>query len=117
MKLTRELVSAHGMVLEVRKECRALERLVLPRAKKSFHAIQEGFKQGKFRYLDVLDAQKTFFAVKRRYVKVLGMYHKAVADVEAIMGVPMSSVQEKSGRTRQDKHVPPNPSSSKKPRR
>lgn len=91
MKLVKELVAAYKTVLEARKECQALEENVVPGARRNYRAIQEGFRTGKFRALDLLDAQRTLFAAKMRYIRVLGSYHKAVADLEFIMGEPLAS--------------------------
>ena len=67
-------------------ESTTLKSVVLPGARSAFDAATEGFRQGKFGYLEVLDAQRTLFEAKGRYVEALSSYHKAVADTERLIG-------------------------------
>ncbi len=71
-------------------EATALKNEVLPGAQSAYDAVQEGYLQGKFGFLDVLDAQRTFFAAKQQYIQALTSYHKAVSEVERITGEPLS---------------------------
>jgi cobalt-zinc-cadmium efflux system outer membrane protein len=73
------LASAHAEVL-------ALERDVLPAAERAFEAARTGYRQGKFGYLDVLDAQRTLFESRARRIKALTAYHKALAVIESLLG-------------------------------
>lgn len=59
---------------------------VLPLAKSAFDATNQGYREGKFEYLMVLDAQRTFFEVRAKYVEALTGYHKARTDVERLIG-------------------------------
>ena len=60
-------------------------------AQKAFDGVNEGYRLGKFGYLDVLDSQKTFFQAKRQYLDSLANYHIAVADVERLIGESLAS--------------------------
>ncbi len=64
----------------------ALKNEVLPAVQRAFDASNEGYRQGKFGYLDVLDAQRTLFEARRQYIESLSAYHKAVADMERLIG-------------------------------
>jgi cobalt-zinc-cadmium efflux system outer membrane protein len=67
-------------------EIDALKTTVIPGAQSAFEAASEGYRQGKFGYLDVLDAQRTLFEARGQYVSALATYHKAVADLERAIG-------------------------------
>ncbi len=67
-------------------EALTLRNDVLPGAYSAFAAAREGYKQGKFGYLDVLDAQRTLFETKAGYIAALADYHKAMADAERLIG-------------------------------
>ena len=67
-------------------EIEALRTAIIPGAQSAFEAVGEGYRQGKFGFLDVLDAQRTFFEAKDRYVDALAAYHKGIADLERITG-------------------------------
>ena len=56
--------------------------------------MSEGYRFGKFGYLDVLDSQKTLFEAKGQYLDALADYHKAVADVERLIGEPLAPVNQ-----------------------
>jgi cobalt-zinc-cadmium efflux system outer membrane protein len=66
---------------------------VLPLAKSAFDTAGQGYRQGKFEYLVVLDAQRTFFEVRARYIEALAGYHKARADIERLIGFDIDSIQ------------------------
>lgn len=67
-------------------ETTVLHDEVLPGAQRTFDAANEGYRQGKFSLLEVLDAQRTLFEARRQYIEVLTSYHKAVAEVERLLG-------------------------------
>jgi len=48
--------------------------------------VQEGYRYGKFGYLDLLDAQRSLSESKRQYIESLAAYRKAYADVERLTG-------------------------------
>ncbi len=75
-------------------EAAALGKNILPGALSAFEAAKEGYLQGKFNYLDVLDAQRTFFEAKNRYIEVLAAYHKALADVKRLTGEGVGTATE-----------------------
>ena len=46
----------------------------------------KGFSLGKFSYLDVLDAQRTWFDARSQYLSQLLSTHSSVADLERLLG-------------------------------
>ena len=78
------LVFFHSQVISIKAQ-------ILPGAQKAFDGVNEGYRLGKFGYLDVLDSQKTFFQAKRQYLDSLANYHIAVADVERLIGESLAS--------------------------
>lgn len=73
-------------------EAIALKDDVLPGAQSSFDAVSEGYRDGKFDYLQVLDAQRTLFETRGRHVEALAAYHKAKADAERLIGRSIDSI-------------------------
>jgi cobalt-zinc-cadmium efflux system outer membrane protein len=76
------LASSYGEIVISREE-------VLPKARQAFEAAQQGYLQGKFDYLYVLDAQRTLFSTQARYIDSVESYHKARADVDRLLGRPL----------------------------
>lgn len=76
------LSAAAGTVLSLKDE-------VLPSAQSTFDAVTEGYRIGKFDFLEMLDAQRTLFDVRGSYIDALAKYHGAVVDVERLIGEPL----------------------------
>ncbi len=68
------------------EEVRILQADVLPKAQQAFEAAQQGYREGKFDYLYVLDTQRTFFETKVQYIGAVEACHLSRADVERLMG-------------------------------
>ncbi len=88
------LASTYQRLSSARNEAIALKRDVLPGARSAFEATGEGFRQGKFGYLDVLDAQRTYFEAQARYTEALAVLQKAVADAEGLLGEPLDEIED-----------------------
>jgi cobalt-zinc-cadmium efflux system outer membrane protein len=69
-----------------------LQNEVLPDAQHAFAAIGEGYRQGKFGFLEVLDAQRTLFETRSQYIEALTAYHRARAAVERLVGKPLTMI-------------------------
>jgi cobalt-zinc-cadmium efflux system outer membrane protein len=83
------LTTAQAEVLALRTE-------VLPAAQRAFEAATEGYRQGKFSYLEVLDAQRTLFDTRGRYLTSLTTYQTAAADLERLVGVALDEIRQGS---------------------
>ncbi|NIQ02247.1 MAG: TolC family protein [Nitrospinaceae bacterium] len=77
------LVNAHERVTSLKTD-------ILPAARRAFEAVNEGYRFGKFGYLEMLDSQRTWFNARAQFLDALAEYHKAVADVERLTGAAMS---------------------------
>lgn len=75
----QELLSSHLTVFALRNE-------VMPAAQRAFEGVRDGYQQGKFGYLEVLDAQRTLFEARGLYVGSLTAYHEALAEIEGLLG-------------------------------
>ncbi len=69
-----------------RQEAELLRTEVLPGAKSAYEAATIGFENGKFSFLEVLDAQRTLFAAKAQYLNAIAAFHAALAELEALIG-------------------------------
>jgi len=104
VKTLAALSQAVETLAAAREEVTALKSEVVPAAEQAFDAVQQGYRQGKFDYLYVLDTQRTLFETQARYINSTEAYHKARADVERLTGRsldtesndggPLDSIQE-----------------------
>ncbi|MCZ6681173.1 MAG: TolC family protein, partial [Candidatus Poribacteria bacterium] len=83
------LSEAYGALSAAWATVTALKNDVLPGAQSAFDAVTEGYRLGKFGFLDLLDAQRTLFQTRRQYLEALAAYHKAKASVERLIGEPL----------------------------
>ena len=79
----RDLAAAHD-------EAVGLAGSVLPGARSAFGAVEEGYRLGRFGYLDVLDAQRTLVTAEVHHLRALSNVQKAVTQIERLTGVPFS---------------------------
>lgn len=59
---------------------------IIPRSQSVLDAVQKGYVKGKFSYLDVLDARRTFFEARAEYVEALVSGQQARVAVERLAG-------------------------------
>jgi len=90
VRVHRDLFAAHGDAASAFSEVGALREDVLPRSGEIFEKTQEGYRQGKFDYLDVLDAQRTLFDVRTAYLDALERGHLAVIALERLTGTALA---------------------------
>lgn len=70
-----------------------LKNDVVPGAQSVFDAVNEGYREGKFGYLDMLDAQRSLFDAKKQYIEALASYHKAETTIERLIGKSLRSIK------------------------
>lgn len=88
VRLHSEVAQAQERLSTIAAEVQSLRQDVLPGAKSAYDAATIGFENGKFNFLEVLDAQRTYFTAKSQYLKALGEAHRAAADVDRLLGGP-----------------------------
>ncbi|MBI4564582.1 MAG: TolC family protein [Planctomycetes bacterium] len=66
---------------------------ILPKAEQALGQTDEGYRAGKFSYLDVLDAQQTLAEARIAYVSALQDLHTLAAELEKITGSELRSVR------------------------
>lgn len=67
-------------------EVTSLRDRVVPRARTVFDGARDAYARGLYRYLEVLDAQRTLFGLRDQYLQTLAAYHVARVDVERLGG-------------------------------
>ncbi len=92
MMVFNDLAEAYQALSNSHFEATTLKAEILPGAQSAFKAVKEGYQQGKFDYLGLLDSQRTMFEVRARYIETLRLYHKAVADVERLIGTGLHTL-------------------------
>ncbi len=84
--LERELRMAYTRLETSHKALGRLDTEILPRAEETFALTEEGYRQGKFGYLDVLEAQRTLFDLRTQRLDAAAAFHLASVDIERLTG-------------------------------
>ena len=103
VRVSAALAEAYQSLITAYRDVTGIQRDVLPAAEEAFQVATEGYRQGKFGFLDVLDAQRTLFETKGQYLDALSAYHKAVAEAERLIGEPLGAVDGMPGTPSQEK--------------
>lgn len=69
------------------REVSLLRQDALPGAQSAYDSVSEGYRLGKFRYLDVLDAGKSLIETRLRYLDAITALNVARVDLERLMAV------------------------------
>jgi outer membrane protein, heavy metal efflux system len=96
VRVQTELASTYAALSAAYAGAITLRDSVLPGATRAFEAASEGYRQGKFGFLEVLDAQRTLFEARGQYVETLAAYHQAVADMERLIAEPLEALEHTS---------------------
>jgi cobalt-zinc-cadmium efflux system outer membrane protein len=71
------------------REASLLRQEALPGAQSAYDAVSEGYRLGKFRYLDVLDTGKSLIETRLRYLEALTAVNLARVDLERLMAAAL----------------------------
>jgi len=92
LSVERELFAAFQEINALHKEITALKTEVLPVARDVFDSVRAGYQQGKFSYLEVLDAQRTLFEAENRNIETLVNYHFIRSQIERLIGKDLEKI-------------------------
>lgn len=76
------------------RELEVLRGSALPKSRQAADAISEGYGQGRYTLLEVLDSQASVTQARLREQEALQNFHVAVATIEGLVGNPFSLARE-----------------------
>jgi cobalt-zinc-cadmium efflux system outer membrane protein len=85
-RIDAELEQARIALETCRAEAGKLMELALPSAKDALAGLEEGYRQGKFDYLSVLDAQRTYIEIRARHIAAIAEALGAAVELEKLSG-------------------------------
>ncbi len=94
-KAAAGLTSTYQQLVTATNRVAAWKSAVLPRARAVFETTQTGYAQGKFSYLELLDAQRTLVDAQTVYIDALTAVHTGAADLERIVGLQLPAHAQK----------------------
>jgi len=95
-RLRAEISSAYTDLLIFTEEIEMLKSSILPEAQKAYQIINDGYLQGKFDFLDVVDTQTTLYEAEVNLWLALSDFQKATTSIEMLLGQSIKSIIESS---------------------
>lgn len=83
----------YQMLMAAHQSLQSLKEEIIPRAQEAFDTINQGYRQGKFGFLDVLDARRTLFSSRQAYLQNLKDYQQLRSQIERLIGQSLDSVK------------------------
>lgn len=84
---------AHDTANGALQQLDLLRKTVLPAARASLKTIEEGYGQGRFTLLEILDAYRTVADAELLEHEALASFHTAIATIEGLVGSPVNLVR------------------------
>lgn len=94
LALSNDLVRSQQELETTYQQAISLKESILPAAGKAFSLARQGYRAGKFLYLEVLDAQRTLFEARQQYNTALKDYHIKMAEVDRLTAKHLPSLKE-----------------------
>lgn len=89
----RQLVQeSHTSLVRAEAEVRSLRENVVPGAESVYAAVSEGYRLGKFGYMEVLDARRTLAGVRAQFARAQAELHRANADLQRLTAAPTNDI-------------------------
>ena len=76
-----QLRQAHDAMSASYTRAELLRASAIPAAEKAYRGAKDAYTRGLFRYLEVLDAQRTVFDLRASYLDALESYHRAAVEI------------------------------------
>ena len=80
--LEAKLTNAYVELMKSYQEVEDIKNILLKTAAEGFDLAREGYREGKFTYLDVLEAKRSLFEIREKYIQALVIYHTKKAEIE-----------------------------------
>lgn len=84
LDLDRRVLAARSSLEAARDTAATLKDRIIPAAEQAFAFSREGYRQGKFSYLEVLDAQRTLAEAQADLIDALQGFHTAWAELQRL---------------------------------
>ena len=82
LMLEAKLSNAYVELQRSYHEAEHVKDTMLKKAKEAADAALEGYREGKFDYVDVLEAKRSLFEIREKYIETLVEYHTKKAEIE-----------------------------------
>ena len=92
LALSTQLREQHTTLVAAHQRATTLGLTVVPAMEQSLEAARLGYQQGKFGFLDMLDAQRGLFEVRADMLDALSAYHIALTEIQRTTGTHLTEL-------------------------
>ena len=78
--------SSFNNLLSAYSNAASLKEEIIPESENAYDITRQGYLQGRFAFIDLLDAQRTLFDTEAQYLLELADYYKSLIELENITG-------------------------------
>ena len=90
---TLSLIEAYRNFAAAQDRVKTYRETILPKAQKALDQTNEGYKAGKFSYLDVLDSQQTLTEARIAFLFALQDLNRFVTELEKLTGSRIQGIR------------------------
>ncbi len=84
--LAAQLFAAHQEQLQSVNELDAMAKEILPAANDVLKETEEGYRLGRFSYLELADARRSLIELRRQNIETALIYHTSQAEIDRLIG-------------------------------
>lgn len=92
--LTRQRSMLTSQMETARLEVEGLDTRVIPSSEQALRFARDGYNQGAFSYIDVLEAQRALSDARLRRISALRSYHRALTSLARLSGVRAEEISQ-----------------------
>jgi len=93
IKLQNDFNEAYKEFTKSYNKAVTMKNEILPAANELFESSTTAYNEGKIDYLNLLDAQRTFFDVQNEYIESLADYHIAKTEIEKLINNQSTTIE------------------------
>ncbi|KUG25558.1 heavy metal rnd efflux outer membrane protein, czcc family [hydrocarbon metagenome] len=86
LSVVSNINSSFNNLLSAYNNSTRLKEEVIPESENAYEITRQGYLQGRFAFIDLLDAQRTLFDTEAQYLLELADYYKSLIELENITG-------------------------------
>ena len=86
LSVISKINSSFNNLLSAYKNSTRLKIEIIPESENAYEITRQGYLQGKFAFIDLLDAQRTLFDTEAQYLLELADYYKSLIELENLTG-------------------------------
>lgn len=90
--LSSRLTLLYQQLKDLQSQASRLHEKIIPQAEETLNILRRGFREGKYSFLEVLDAQRGLFSAYTRYLQVQSEYRDTASSIERLTGQSLTSV-------------------------